>query len=55
MKLKKKKKKINNKCQNKGIYIYIKSMGPRPVPHTQTKWPFGHLKHDGQMAIKRKK
>jgi hypothetical protein len=30
-------------------------MGRRPAPHTQTKWQLGHLKHDGQMAIKRKK
>jgi hypothetical protein len=30
-------------------------MGRRPAPHTQAKWPFGHLKQDGQMAIKRNK
>jgi hypothetical protein len=37
------------------IYTYIKSMGCRPAPHTQAKWPFGHLKQDGQMANKRNK
>jgi hypothetical protein len=39
--------------KQKYIYIYIYIL--RAAPHSQTKWPFGHLKLDGQMAIKRKR